>query len=331
MDTPFDHRTGFHWTDLDLARDQVAYCLCPHELSLTGRDQLDARMWSQRIGINGSVAIIDISYGAGVEIVPGELTTFHVMMIPARGNSVIRCGGRQVNTGPGTAAVPHPDHRLHMRWSPDSAQRVVRFERPALQAVLGDLLGYVPPQQLEFLSLGMDTSRGGASVLCDELERAAVLLEQDPHAFDHSYVARATEQMLMARLLYATPHNYSKALSDDQGRAPSRTIRRAVDIVESDPAGNHTVLDLARAVGVSRRTLERGFDDELGVSPWQYVRAARLRRARDLLRATDPAETSIADIAHRVGMTHSNFSAGYRRQFGETPVQTQRRSTRRGE
>jgi AraC family transcriptional regulator, transcriptional activator FtrA len=62
--------------------------------------------------------------------------------------------------------------------------------------------------------------------------------------------------------------------------------------------------ELAERANLSERTLLRRFRDELGTSPKQWIRRARLDRARELLETTDlPVES----IAHRTG--HSSASA----------------------
>jgi transcriptional regulator GlxA family with amidase domain len=75
-------------------------------------------------------------------------------------------------------------------------------------------------------------------------------------------------------------------------------------------------------VGASRRSLERAFRRHTGMSPWKYVKSVRLRRARDQLRAADQHRLTVGEVARRWGMAHSQFSADYRRVYGETPVET---------
>lgn len=85
-----------------------------------------------------------------------------------------------------------------------------------------------------------------------------------------------------------------------------------------------TVADLCREVGVSRRTLQYCFQDVLGVSPVQYLRAMRLNGVRRELKRSAPG-ARVGDIAARWGFWHlSQFSADYRRMFGELPSETSR-------
>jgi AraC-like DNA-binding protein len=54
------------------------------------------------------------------------------------------------------------------------------------------------------------------------------------------------------------------------------------------------------------------------------VKSVRLRRARDQLRAADPEQVTVGEVARRWGMSHSQFSAEYLRIYGETPTETLR-------
>lgn len=83
--------------------------------------------------------------------------------------------------------------------------------------------------------------------------------------------------------------------------------------------------DVCREVHVSRRKLQYCFQEELGISPAQYLRALRLRSARRVLQATSANEKSIADVASDCGFWHfSRFAQDYRKMFGELPSQTPR-------
>lgn len=78
------------------------------------------------------------------------------------------------------------------------------------------------------------------------------------------------------------------------------------------------VTTLARRLGCSRATLYRAFADQ-DLSVGGYLREARLRRVRRLLRRA-PAHWTIAEIAARCGFVDSaSFSRLFRRRFGFSP------------
>jgi AraC family transcriptional activator of mtrCDE len=68
---------------------------------------------------------------------------------------------------------------------------------------------------------------------------------------------------------------------------------------------------------MSRSTFSDRFGAAFGRSPIAYVREVRLRKAADMLRATD---RPIDAIASRVGFaSRSHFSQAFRDLFGESP------------
>jgi AraC-like DNA-binding protein len=325
MPKPFHHENEFHWTDPDTAREAVRLLLWPHALSVTGSGaQLDAWMWSHRVR---NISVTDMCYGTDVTVVPGKPESFYAVLMPLSGSSVVRSGGQIMRAERGGAAVASPSEPLSVRWPADCALRIVRIERPALEAHLGDMLGRPVGGPIGF-TLGMDLTRGRGRIFAEEIARLVDLLNRYPHAFDQPLAAITTEQMLMTRLLEGALHDYRDELATRGVVVPSGIVREVVGLVESHPEWEHSVGSLAVAVGVSRRSLERAFRKHTGVSPWKYVKSVRLRRARDELRAADPERVTVGEVARRWGMTHSQFSAEYRRLYGETPTETRQALSR---
>jgi transcriptional regulator GlxA family with amidase domain len=85
------------------------------------------------------------------------------------------------------------------------------------------------------------------------------------------------------------------------------------------------VHDLARAGGVSARTLHRVFARHYGAPPIAHLRRERLQRVRQDLLAAGPGET-VTSVAFDWGFSHlGRFAAFYETCFGERPSETLRR------
>jgi transcriptional regulator GlxA family with amidase domain len=108
--------------------------------------------------------------------------------------------------------------------------------------------------------------------------------------------------------------------------AASLVVRTAEALILSQPDAHHTLESLARAAGVSTRSLCRAFQHCRGYGPIAAVRSARLSLVRhDLLAGR--SDDSVTDAAMRWGFSHlGRFSRIYARQFGELPSDTRRRS-----
>ncbi|MBW4550213.1 MAG: AraC family transcriptional regulator [Aphanocapsa sp. GSE-SYN-MK-11-07L] len=76
-------------------------------------------------------------------------------------------------------------------------------------------------------------------------------------------------------------------------------------------------LELANQVGLSDRTLRRGFQELFGTTVFGYLTQQRMEQAERLLRE---CQVTVAEVANRVGYANpSHFGAAFKRQFGITP------------
>jgi len=96
---------------------------------------------------------------------------------------------------------------------------------------------------------------------------------------------------------------------------------RAARIVEDNPGDRSSVAELATRAGVNRRTLERLFMADLGMSVGEWRQRLRLHHALRLLAERRP----IAEIALASGYGSAPaFIAVFKRHFGVTPHQYRR-------
>jgi AraC-like DNA-binding protein len=110
------------------------------------------------------------------------------------------------------------------------------------------------------------------------------------------------------------------------GRNALHVVHTAIAASKALPAPG--LADLCAATDVSQRWLHKCFMDVLGVSPYQYIRLARLAKARELLLMHEPTTpTLIKSISLSVGYRLSGrFAKEYRSVYGENPSDTLRRS-----
>lgn len=102
------------------------------------------------------------------------------------------------------------------------------------------------------------------------------------------------------------------------------TIQRAYELIRSRLDRPFSVHELCTELRVSRRALQRSFQEATGLSPAHFLLQLRLNRARRDLLEADPSLT-VQDVAMRWGFWHmSRFASFYRRSFGELPSQTRR-------
>jgi len=104
-------------------------------------------------------------------------------------------------------------------------------------------------------------------------------------------------------------------------------VKRAEDFIRRNAHLPLTISTIAKEIGISARSLQRSFRDFREITPMQYLKHTRLNYVHDELSSNHHRKITIADIALRWGFHHlGHFASHYKRMFGETPVQTLRKS-----
>jgi AraC-like DNA-binding protein len=284
--------------------------------------------WQARFDVmpTGAVTFGDLRFGADVRIDFGELGAYHVD-VPLTGQLAWHQGTVQPSVADRTSAAvfqPVGDTVLD-RWQADCRLIAVKVERIALENTLAAMLDrpVTSPVRLEprlDISSGLGSSwlRLVRMIMMDSAQQASLM--------DHPQIGRRLQESLVTGLLLATNHQYRTQLdSPRQFTAAPRAVRRAAEAMRAEPGRPFTVTGLAEMAGVSRRSLQQGFQRYVGMSPMTYLREVRLGCAHDDLRYGDPADVSVTAVAYRYGFLHmGRFSAMYRHRYGERPSQTLR-------
>ena len=99
-------------------------------------------------------------------------------------------------------------------------------------------------------------------------------------------------------------------------------VRKAEEWIEANLTEVIGVEELAAAIGVGVRSLQKSFKRIHGCSPQEFIIRRRLESARQLL-VSATTEDTVTAIATRMGFFElGRFSQRYRRHFGETPSAT---------
>jgi len=107
-------------------------------------------------------------------------------------------------------------------------------------------------------------------------------------------------------------------------RPAPRLIRRATKWIEKNLPKKIALAEVASAAGTSSRTLQVAFQEQMGMSPMQYVVELRLRNIHRDLSNIGNTQT-IGEIAKAWGFRHSgDFERYYKRRYGITPSETRR-------
>lgn len=312
-------RQLFASRDLHETRSMVARVMKPHELRPVGGGQrVAARMHHAALG---EVAVSRLSHGCTVDIHPGPLQDFYLVMMPLAGQARVQCGSQAVDTNMRQAVVVSPNDALQMRWSADCDQLMVRIGRSFLERVLAARRGRPAEGALQFAP----AFDWGASAAWQCVLR--FLVDCAENGFDTHQQPLLTAQlqdMVAATLLAEQPHNQGAADAPRRQAVLPRHVRRVQEHLRAHAHEPVTATQLAEVAGCSLRSLYSGFQAFCGMSPMQYLRDLRLDGVRaDLL--AGQGETSVSSAALRWGFGHlGRFSAEYKTRFGEAPSQTLR-------
>jgi AraC family ethanolamine operon transcriptional activator len=112
---------------------------------------------------------------------------------------------------------------------------------------------------------------------------------------------------------------------DDIGWLPSarRLIRRVEEYLDEAGTRPVHVSEICAALGVSRRTLHRAFQEVFGLGPVSFLRHKRLCAVHSVLRESAPGSTTVSAVAMEQGFYElGRFAQYYTALFGERPSQT---------
>lgn len=158
---------------------------------------------------------------------------------------------------------------------------------------------------------------GGTPVLgvpADELAGGRFALDDVVPGFD-DIVGRLAE--VPARFRTELFARWLGSLRDSRGHTPDARVAHAATIIGSSD-GAVSVGELAAAVGVSRRQLERLFVREVGAAPGEACRVARFRGAVQRM-AREPRH-SLARVAYASGYCdQAHFTREFHRLAGVPP------------
>jgi transcriptional regulator GlxA family with amidase domain len=110
------------------------------------------------------------------------------------------------------------------------------------------------------------------------IDLALALVEED---HGHELTREVARRLVVYLQRAGGQSQFSAPLQGPPPRTPA--LRRIVDLVTADPAGNHSLAELAKHLHMSPRHLARLFRTELSTTPARYVELVRFDMAKALL------------------------------------------------
>lgn len=308
--------------DREAAHQWLTETYIPHSVRTLGHPEgfwFRARSAASR----PAFAVDRLRYAAGAEIATDVGDGVLVCPVVLRGAFAIDDGRADLRLSPGGVALYAFERTRKMSW-PEFDLLILRMPLRAV-APVAEHAG-VAAADLRFHGLGP------VSPAMSEHWRRTVVhayreISAPESALTQPLIAGHVAQLLAASLLATFPNT---TMRTDHLRGPGAVapavVRRATAFIESNADRPITVLDIARAAGVSARTLQYAFLRHYETTPSAYLRRVRLDHAHRELQLADPTQgATVAKVAARWGFAKAgHFTALYRQAYGTSPSTTLR-------
>ncbi len=270
----------------------------------------------------GNVRIVDLEWQAACMLERSPIVADYTICVPISGT----IEWQDTLCSDTAALVLDPSRPFPGIASTDGRVLLVGGDRATIEAVLAKLLDRAVKQPLSFEPIvDLDTEFGKSFKEFIEFlgrSRAPALNIASP--LMQAELAGA----LLACLLKGVKHNYSdEILYHDRG-AFACYVKQASSFIESHLQDEIGLADIAAAVNISPRLLQKAFAQEYDCSPMRFVTRSRLQRIRQELECAS-IDTRIVDVMMNYGITQGGkFAKEYQQLFGEKPSDTLKRACR---
>lgn len=308
------------------ARDSVTRIFFSHNLGAS-RDSRDVD-FTLRSCYLGGTSFNFIRYGIDIDVSAGAgEADKYIFVAPLSGDCTVRYLGRSNYVVPGGFVILKPLAPFDFSMSKDHAHIAVGISQAAMAAAMvGRFGGLVDPRRL-VLSGGADGPVGPVgdtmivnflSFVCQQLNGVGFASLQNPFSkiLEQTFVSFLLEFMIGAEI------DARNAVFAD--RAP-RHVRLAEQFMRANIEEEISADEIVEASGAPMRTLYYSFKKYRGMSPLSWMKAERLKAARNAL-LTGSGHRTVTEIANLYCSSNlGRFSREYYRQFGEYPSQTLQR------
>lgn len=143
-----------------------------------------------------------------------------------------------------------------------------------------------------------------------------------PEMLRHPAAVRALEREIVLGLVAHIELPECRSQPERESRR-RRGFARAIEAIRYGDLSTLDLPTLCTTAGVSTRTLEYAFRENLGISPGAFIRLLRLHTLRRTLVASAAGESTVTELAYHLGFTQlGRLARDYRRVFGEVPSAT---------
>ena len=291
--------------------------------------------WQMNLGVLKSaenrqapqILMARLNSSSGFVQVQTDITHDVIIIMPVKGALTLTRAGKSENIPTGHAMIYQPMRATQVSHVVDGRAcevYILKISFAWVQRFLFNML-QMPVEYDLHLGPVIDLTTPKARIL----SRLIATMCSDAFTFQSRNLSPALQQRLIETfshlLLESIPHRYSERMNGSKTGPMPNYLRLARDYMHREARDNPSMNDVARAAGISVRTLETSFRQHMDVTPHAYLRTLRLQMARQALTRGHDGQ-SIADIAISHGFPHAGrFAQYYTELFGEAPSETRRK------
>ncbi|MEU1517497.1 AraC family transcriptional regulator [Streptomyces sp. NPDC005811] len=310
----------FETDRLEEATEHGRRLLARHRLIPSeGGKKLDAVV--NGVDLDGS-RLLYMRYGKQLRVTAEPMRDWYGVHLPLKGRLSAWNRGSLTTTCPGQGAVFGPLDPVMMDWSESLELLVFWISRDHLDESVRTLSG----RRLDGTVTFAANRASDAPMLRSLMLCIAATVDAQPNGLAPA-VRQEVRRSLLSTIVLTQEHSHSPSILQHDSHALAPRVHRLIHEVDANPRGDHAVGALAARAGLSERSVQMWFRRETGMSPNAYVRAACLRGAREEILSASGRSNSIGEIAAAWGFSNAGrFAQEYRREYGEQPSSTLRRS-----
>ncbi len=311
------------------AHDHVSMELAEHALRWK-QGVPDAALFKGQLN---QLTVYALQYGAEVEVAPRPFDGFSLVHTSLAGGAEIECDGHVMGVSAGRTAVLAPTSRIRLRWRSGTRQLIVKVPDSLMRAV-----GDRPPDDA---APGLAPGFLLPTALASQWDLIAqsllnVLAVADDGSIRTEWRDHFERSLALFLLVHCPPSPAAAhangapsargAPAESGSRGGIRQMDALHEFIHARLCAPISLEDLAKAAGVSLRSLNVLCRRYHGATPMELLRNIRLDAARAQLLTDQTA--SITDTALTFGFGHlGRFSAYYFARFKELPRDTQKART----
>jgi AraC-like DNA-binding protein len=210
-----------------------------------------------------------------------------------------------------------------VNFDPDHLQVNLTIPHKLLEDVSKDWFGFVPGDQLWQHKTRIGGSHSSWLAMMEFLARQ---ISESPDLLARERVAKHMEQTICVALLNEWADRAGIDLHSPTHQLAPKAVKLAEEYMTNHAMHMPSMTEVARASGVSLRTLSGSFKKFRGYSPSAFLRERRLLGIRQHLLNSGP-ELTVSQIAYAWGWVSLGiFAKAYKERFGELPSQTLKKS-----